>query len=539
MKVMKSKITKYPIYPILFSMYPVLHTYLINTQYITKNSLWRPLTISVLIFSVVYLLLSRLYKSTAKGALATTVTIFLFYTYGRLLYTSPDYNIFGFIIQSYVMLYYIYFGFFVTFLMFLKVKPSISPNIAKFLNLLSIFLLIITFVTNSTYGQNVLGTSTKRSQQISKEFKTQTVTYNPKLEVGAAPDIYYIILDGHTRSDNLTKVFDLDNSEFTDGLRDLGFLVTELSYTNYMQTQLSLASSLNMEYLDKLPPLVGERSNDRTTLNQLRIDSVVVNKLVDSGYQKVYVNGAWNYHFNELSTLEEAGFTLTSEDQLPDYLNQLEKVLIGTSILTDPTTSVYDQYRKMLLNSYTLSKTVARIDEPTITYMHVLSPHPPFVWDEFGNPFDPKVIVLDNGEDGDKFNLGSIKYYYGYRNAVKKIDALTLDLVQDIVENSPEPPIIIIQGDHGSGAGLVWENMEKTDLENRFAILNAYYLPGIDSSDLPKDITPVNTFRYIFNKYFGTEYSMLEDKHYFSRWSAPHEFIDVTDRIKQLQNKES
>lgn len=223
---------------------------------------------------------------------------------------------------------------------------------------------------------------------------------------------------------------------------------------------------------------------------------------------------------------------------MPVDLNSLERILVDTTILTDPTKSVYDVHREMVYNAFELGKAIASVEEPTFTYVHILPPHPPFIWDEFGNPHTPKKFNFGRWADGDHFKHGELKYNYGYTNAVSKVDELTLDLVRDIIQNSSGPPIIIVQSDHGSGSGLWWEQPELSDLEDRFAILNAYYLPNVDTNDLPKDVTPVNTFRYVFDKYFDTEYSMLENKHYFTTWSYPYNFIDETDKIRQYQNEE-
>ena len=43
--------------------------------------------------------------------------------------------------------------------------------------------------------------------------------------VGERPDIYYIILDGHARSDILKELYDYDNSEFINYLTGKGFYV--------------------------------------------------------------------------------------------------------------------------------------------------------------------------------------------------------------------------------------------------------------------------------------------------------------------------
>ena len=63
------------------------------------------------------------------------------------------------------------------------------------------------------------------------------------------PDIYYIILDAYGRSDVLQTTYGIDNSVFLSQLQELGFYVAECSMSNYAQTELSLSSSLNLNYL--------------------------------------------------------------------------------------------------------------------------------------------------------------------------------------------------------------------------------------------------------------------------------------------------
>lgn len=65
-----------------------------------------------------------------------------------------------------------------------------------------------------------------------------------------------------------------------------------------------------------------------------------------------------------------------------------------------------------------------------------------------------------------------------------------------------------------------------------FSILNSYYLPGCDYSQLYDSITPVNTFRMVLNHYFGTDYEILEDRSYFSG-QQHYNFIDVTEEVNK------
>ena len=70
------------------------------------------------------------------------------------------------------------------------------------------------------------------------------------------------------------------------------------------------------------------------------------------------------------------------------------------------------------------------------------------------------------------------------------------------------------------------------------SIFSAYYLPGIEKN-LPRDvITPVNTFRIIFNSYLNTDYDLLEKKMYLVDDNGiPEYFIDVTDVLIPPGNK--
>lgn len=78
-----------------------------------------------------------------------------------------------------------------------------------------------------------------------------------------------------------------------------------------------------------------------------------------------------------------------------------------------------------------------------------------------------------------------------------------------------------------------WENPAYAGYRERLSILNAYYLPGRENAYY-KAITPVNTFRVIFNQYFGTKLSILPDRSFFSIYSDWFNFTDATEILDQL-----
>lgn len=103
-----------------------------------------------------------------------------------------------------------------------------------------------------------------------------------------------------------------------------------------------------------------------------------------------------------------------------------------------------------------------------------------------------------------------------------------METIDRILSNSTTSPIIIIQGDHGPGSRLNWQNAGKSDLTERFSILNAYYLPGINSAELPPTISPVNSFRVVLDSYFGADLPLLPNLSFFTARTRPYLFIDVT-----------
>jgi hypothetical protein len=93
--------------------------------------------------------------------------------------------------------------------------------------------------------------------------------------------------------------------------------------------------------------------------------------------------------------------------------------------------------------------------------------------------------------------------------------------------------VIILQSDHGV-PWLARTQKNKIDYKPHLSILNAYYLPDFDASQLYDTITPVNSFRLILNHYFGTDLEIMEDRSYYSN-KEYYNFIDVTEQTGAQQ----
>jgi hypothetical protein len=177
----------------------------------------------------------------------------------------------------------------------------------------------------------------------------------------------------------------------------------------------------------------------------------------------------------------------------------------------DPDYLLGVSFRDRFNNVFNNIDDIARMPQPTFSYLHLISPHPPFVFDPNGDPTYPPDFWNEQREY--PANL----YEKGYVNQAQFLNKKLLQAVDTILAESDVPPIIIIQGDHGP-----WLQPSN----KRMWILAAMYLPG-HQDKLYSTISPVNIFRFVFNSYFGGNYEILEDVSYFSPVPKLYNFTAV------------
>ena len=134
-----------------------------------------------------------------------------------------------------------------------------------------------------------------------------------------------------------------------------------------------------------------------------------------------------------------------------------------------------------------------RTGRPKFVYAHLMMPHPPYLFDAEGHRIKRGMGMDDQYPD---LYLGQLIYE----------NKLLTNAIAGILKNSGNPPVIILQGDHGYRD---WPGPHQQ--EEASTILNALYLPGSKTGWLYPGITPVNTFRVIFNHYFCGQYDYLPD----------------------------
>ena len=85
---------------------------------------------------------------------------------------------------------------------------------------------------------------------------------------------------------------------------------------------------------------------------------------------------------------------------------------------------------------------------------------------------------------------------------LKFTNSKTIELIDLIIKEKSRTSIIILQSDHGQRIGVDWEKPTDDMIIQSLNNFNAYYLPDVEKDLIYDGMTPVNTFRIIFNTYF-------------------------------------
>ena len=479
-------------------MYPILALLAINIAEVELSSALRPILLSLFVAAILLPLLYLIYRDWRRAGLVVTILLILFYSYGHIYILLKGVQIDGFYLFRHRTLIpvWILLGAVLVWWASRKLRDPASPTYT--LNLIAIFLLIFPLFQIASFRV--------RSSTSGAEAGKNTSALS--LKVGdQPPDIYYIILDGYGRADVLQDEYGYDNSAFLSSLRDQGFYVADCSLSNYAQTQMSLASSLNFNYLDALSDRFTPGSDDRTGLDTLIHQSAARLSLEKAGYKTVAF--ATGFLATELT---DADYFLG-----PGYswgeLNEFESLLMETTLarlIQDGNrfgmqTSGSERFRERTLHTLDQLDDLSYIPGPKFVFVHIIAPHPPYVFGPTGGPVEPAEVGTTKTQEGASH----------YRDQAIYISSRMQEIIPKIIAGSAQPPVIVIQGDHGPTVA--------SSPRARMSNLNAYFLPGTDSVLYPT-ITPVNTFRVIFNSYFGQDLELLDDVSLYSEYTDPFRF---------------
>ncbi len=491
----------FPFYPLILALFPALALLLNNRTEVDLDVVFRPVLFSILLAGVVFVLAFLLIRRDwHRAALFAGVTLILFFSYGHvfnLVQASEPIN------QT-LGRHRILMGVFALIwigALILSFFKAVSRDFSLLMNIFSLILIAFPVFQLGYYYINEGMASRKMAEASAAD------TFTVEDEALVKPDVYYIILDTYTRPDALLELYDYDVSDFIQKMEDFGFYFADCSHSNYGETYGSISSSLNMNYLDELLAELDTQSD--SSLGQSLIkNNRVMDFFNDLGYETIAFSTT--YKWSEV-TNADVFHKITGADRLRT-LSPFEVMFFESLIIYPFRGFVFEifpnPYTDPVANSgfalhvdtqyYIMDTlpTIPRKPEPTFTFAHILIPHVPYIFRPDGH------LQTDPGywSGGSSDAINDAYRLDGFTSNIGYVNQQMLSIIEEILKESDPPPVIIIQGDHG------WRGAD------RYQILNLYYFPDQEYALLHKAITPVNSFRVVFNTLFNMSMPLLEEK---------------------------
>ena len=309
------------------------------------------------------------------------------------------------------------------------------------------------------------------------------------------PDIYFILFDEFSGFEPMRRYWhNQEVDDFSRFLQSNGFFVAENSHGSSIISLHEMATRLNYdEYacceLDKYAEIYFEHISDNKVMRYLRskgYSTAVFEELtIPKAYPAMQPIIA-DYSFKDVP------YTTISTIGSGGLFDEFGILVANNSMLRAfpiPHETSYSGHRDKIL--YVTNK-IANLDEiqsPKFIYVHLLLPHLPFMFDKNGNVLDAK-------------SQSNWSYYLGQYNYSIKIAE---KMIENILSNADpkRPPVIIFQSDHGA-RNIDYGSVTLDDFpeEYKTSIVFTLYMPGYDTSKLPQDIDPIDTFPIVFNHLF-------------------------------------
>lgn len=477
----KKNFQEIPFHSFLVGFYFLVFVFAQNSEKLVISMTFRSVLVSLALSVILFLAFKLILRNNIKTGIYTTLVLFGIFSYGFFYNNCEDLYYFGKWpfpnIHRYLVIIYAVVFLFLLIIIYLTKRKLIFIN--HFLNYLVLIVIGINLVRIIYFE---LQSKPFNAQIHENPFLKTTEIPSGTPSADAFPDIYYIVLDGYANQHVLKKYFDFDNTPFITFLTNHGFYVANESSTNYPSTRTSLSSSLNMNYIN-----TGTAAHTPPHFQNLISQNLVAYFLKQKGYKIVFLPSGYavtnNFEF--------------ADEQLSSWgPNEFERSILRLTVFRlDDLTGIMTFLR---LN-YQLKeiKKIPAIPSPKFCFIHIVCPHPPFVFNKNGG-LKLKSISDKNWETRSD-----------YVNQLEYVNKSIEDYLRYVINRTDSvKPVIILQSDHGP---WIKDSIPENIHEARTKILNAFYAPDEIKNKLYTTITPVNSFRIVFNEIFKTKFPLLDD----------------------------
>ncbi len=503
-----------PLHPLLVAAVPIVSMYAVIPGISRLDEVLLSVGLAVAGAAVLLLAAGAAYRDFRKAALFVSVLLIVWFSFDYVYDRLELWEIGGFRPgrRRYVLpLTYLTLAVFGAWLFRVRRNLSAVTTLANLLAIGAVLPPAITLATGFTSAQR----------------SAAAVPAAPDVPAPApaarTPDVYYLVFDRYGDDDTL-RANGVDPEPLYGWLEDRGFYVARESRSNYLKTILSLTSSLNMSYLDGIAAAEGPQSGNWLPVYDWMAGHRVGGFLRSRGYDYVHL-GSWYWPTRDNP---QATRSFNYYETVPRPIMRL-----FDSVLMDPLQRAFEPALSHRWQQW--SRTTRQVDDlirivpdpgPKFVFLHLLIPHPPHVFERDGT-----YVTLDEESRRSREE--------NYANQVHAANRIIQRLVERILSASAEPPVIIIQSDEGpyppgtEALDYEWRTASREQLLEKTGILNAYHLPCGGKDDLYPHITPVNSFRVVFNSCLGAELPLLPDRVYrHGSDIRPYALEDVTDVLR-------
>jgi hypothetical protein len=337
---------------------------------------------------------------------------------------------------------------------------------------------------------------------------------------GVRRDIYLIVLDEYANQQVLRERFSFDNREFQDSLRALGFHLPALTRSNYVHTLLSLPSMLNAAHLTGLEEELGAGARDPALPNHLLWNSRVARYLESQGYRFVFFPSQWWYSTNGSPLADEEYGVWRGFDPMREMSATELRRAVRRGSLLDYLQETHRWDADHVRRTLEALSGLPGEERPVFAFAHIMQPHSPYV-------FDRDCGIRNRKAEGEEVRE--------YVEQLRCLNRMVLRTVRPILRDSDVPPIILLQGDHGTkvlgATGYPSSDEVPPDAaRERVGAFGAYYLPAGGAAAFGDTVTVVNVMGNVLRHYLGARLPRAEDEVYISPADIPYDFRRVDAR---------
>ena len=264
--------------PILLAAYPVLSLFQQNQSEIDPKVLFKALAVAAVAAAALFVLARLFVKRSERAAVLASLVVIAFFYYGIF---TRDVARSG----SDRTLFPIWIALFVLATIAVLRSRSDLINLNRGLAAFAVVILVVPVYKTVKYRIDNPPVSISDARLWPSALQNLGSSNSQN-----RPDVYYIIPDDYARPDVLKRYFRYDDSGFVRELEKRGFVMAPGTRSPYSKSELNMAAALNMDYLSRLPQILGKSSQDVLLPRKMIEDSRASHVLKALGYSYTHID---------------------------------------------------------------------------------------------------------------------------------------------------------------------------------------------------------------------------------------------------------